>query len=91
MAKQKKSRLQLRLEFLHREAERADRLKKRGWVIESLELPPETGKYEVWLKIDGQDCFGRYANYDGHSWYSELWSWWCSSGDDEIYAWRFIR
>lgn len=86
-----KSAKQRRLEYLHRVYERAERLKNQGWIIEAVDLPTETGLYEVWMKIDGQDCFGRYANYDGHSWYNTRWGWWCSSGDDSIYAWRHLR
>jgi hypothetical protein len=81
---------QERLQFLHREAARQDKLKERGWVLESTEFP-DPGLYEVWIKVweygTCTDKFGARLNFDGHSWYGEMWNWW----DEEVYAWRTIK
>lgn len=79
-----------RLKFLHREAERQDRLKERGWTLYDVECP-SPGLYEVWVKElkygTSTDKFGQRLNFDGHSWYGELWNWL----DEEVYAWRLIK
>lgn len=82
--KTKDQRLKDRLEYLHKETEISEFLKSLGWIVTNVQLPPP-GKYKVWVKTKGKDCFGRIYNFDGHQWYGELWNW---IYEEDVYAWR---